>query len=102
MCDKKENQRILMNNIMGEAQRHGIPDYMVKGIAYYIVLRINSGDFLMAVLENDLKEACLLADKNNRNLLWNYIDFLWNKAPSGCWGSKEKVQKWLEAKDVEV
>lgn len=72
-----------------------IPEYMHGGLLRYIVDGIGPGDFLSAVLANDLREACGRADGVNRHLLWQYVRWLYNEAPSGCWGSPEEVDHWL-------
>lgn len=55
------------------------------------------GDFLLAVLSNDLTAACGRADVSNRRLLPEYIEFLYNYAPSNSWGSPAKVIAWLNS-----
>jgi hypothetical protein len=73
-----------------------IPSYMHHGLIMYIVHRIPSGDFLMAVFANDLRMAVQLADLTNRDLMFDYVSFMYSSAPSGCWGSPEKVTEWLK------
>jgi hypothetical protein len=53
------------------------------------------GDFLMAVLEGNLAEAVIRADRTNLELLPVYVMWLHKMAPSASWGTKEKVQAWL-------
>jgi hypothetical protein len=55
------------------------------------------GSFLTAVLANDLREAVGRADSRNLPLLPLYVQYLYNEAPSACWGSLERVGQWLEA-----
>lgn len=73
-----------------------IPDRMIGGMRRYIENGIEPGDFLRAVLNNDLQEACGRADAENQRILFQYVKFLYNYAPSDCWGSPEKVEKWLD------
>ena len=73
----------------------GIPERMHGAIQRYIEQRIGPGDFLMAVLCNDLREACARADDENITLLPVYVAFFYNEAPGACWGSPEKVRAWL-------
>lgn len=80
------------------AAQCGIPDYMIGGLVRYIDNHIQPGGFLTAVLSNDLMGACGQADDTNRHLLFNYCNFLYNHAPSKCWGSPEAVARWLEQK----
>lgn len=55
------------------------------------------GDFLTAVLANDLVEAIGRADLYNSWLLPIYVGFLYNEFPSDAWGSREKVAAWIQA-----
>ena len=58
-----------------------------------------TGGFLRAALENDLKETCFCADDRNQALLYLIVKYLYNEIPSKCWGSPEKVQAWLAARE---
>lgn len=73
-----------------------IPDRMYDALLRYVNNGIAPGDFLTAVLNNDLKEACARADDENRQLIYEYVKFLYNQAPSGCWGSPECVRAWVK------
>jgi hypothetical protein len=72
-----------------------IPAHMRERLRLYICHRIEPGSFLSAVLSNNLTESFGRADYVNRDQLFNYVTFLYNYAPSECWGSKEKYQAWL-------
>lgn len=87
------------SNYFTFADRHAIPHHMIGGLYRYIEHRIPPGDFLMVVLSNDLKEACGRADDTNIKIIPNYVRFLYNDAPSQCWGSPEKVRAWLTSSD---
>ena len=71
-----------------------IPDYMMGGLRRWIELGIEPGDFLHAVLTNDLRRAVERADSANMRNLPAYVAYLYNNAPSQCWGSPEKVAAW--------
>ena len=74
----------------------GIPEHMAESlVTRYILRRVPEGSFLAAVLCNDLKRACTHADSTNKRLLFNYMDFLYNYAPSGCFGSEAKYEAWI-------
>jgi hypothetical protein len=77
---------------------YGTIDHIVPTLDRYVLNHIPTGGFLEAVLSNDLKEACARADSQNRYLLFEIVSYLYNEVPSACWGSPEKVQKWLEAR----
>lgn len=72
-----------------------IPDRMMGGLKRYVEHGIEPGSFLMAVLRNDLHDAVGRADDENIRNLPAYVSYLYNEAPSPCWGSPEKVQAWL-------
>lgn len=78
-----------------------IPERMQGRIIKYVKDKIPPGDFLQAVLENDLKEACGRADLENQLLIFEYCKFLYNEVPSICWGSVEAYENWLERKKDE-
>jgi hypothetical protein len=50
---------------------------------------------MRAVLENNLVEAFGRADETNAARMRDWATWLFNEAPSTCWGSPEKVQAWL-------
>lgn len=76
-----------------------IPPHMLRNLAGYVERHEPVGGFLQAVLENDLKEACGRADSGNLHILWAYVAYLYNEAPSACWGSPAKVAAWLELRN---
>lgn len=55
------------------------------------------GDFLNAVLSNNLMEAVGRADDENKQLLPEICMYVYNEIPSSCHGSPEKVKEWREA-----
>ena len=78
-----------------EYQGFHIPNRMMNALQRYIQQRKQPGGFLGAVLENDLIEACGHADEENLRNLPAYAAYLYNEAPSQCFGSREKVKAWL-------
>ena len=68
---------------------------MIRALERYIERGLPVGDFLTGVLENDLFKACSHADSNNKRNLPAFVGYLYNKAPQGCWGSKENVRTWI-------
>lgn len=71
-----------------------IPDYMVRPLQGYIMRGEATGDFLYALLSNDLKRCIDYADDVNVRHLPEYVRFLVNRVPCGCWGSPEEVTTW--------
>jgi len=79
-----------------------IPNYMREGLHGYLDHGIvELGDFLYNVLCNNLVQAFMYADVNNMRNLPAYANFLYNHAPIGSWGSKKKVDAWIENKRKE-
>ena len=74
-----------------------IPTHMIGGMSRYLSRGILSGGFLTAMLCNDLRDACFRADDQNRLRLSDYVNFLYNYAPSESWGSPEKVDAWIDS-----
>lgn len=74
-----------------------IPALTIQGIKRYVEHHIPPGDFLRAVLENNLKESFGRADEYNKVALFDIVKYCYLEIPSNCWGSKEKVSAWLEA-----
>lgn len=71
-----------------------IPDYMQGVLDDYISNGTPVTGFLLAVLHNDLRGACEQADIHNLANLPAYAAYLYNCAPSGCWGSRDAVASW--------
>jgi len=67
-----------------------------EGIERWVHLGYPPGDFLTAVICNDLRLAACHADDNNRLLLADWAIWFINNPPALCWGSKEKAIAWQE------
>lgn len=74
-----------------------VPDYMIPGMARYIVHGKRPGHFLSCFLSNDLMGALSRADDLNKRQFWQYGNFLYNYAPTGCFGSPEKFEDWIKS-----
>lgn len=75
-----------------------IPQRMAWGIESYIERGVIPGDFLQAVICNDLKNAVGYADDENIQNLPAYVGYFYNNAPIGCWGSKNAMKIWAKSK----
>ena len=73
-----------------------IPVTLTQSLRDYVEKRWQPGGFLTSVLENDLRGACMRADSDSQRCLWDLVGFIYNELPAPCWGSPEKVAKWLE------
>jgi hypothetical protein len=73
-----------------------VPHQIRESLEIYLKDRQEPGSCLRAILENNLREACAQADDE---IMWNLpviVAYLYNEIPSECWGSKEKVQRWID------
>lgn len=75
-------------------RRYMIPDYMRNGILNYIIDGHPPGSWLCSLFNNDLKRVYGGADSTNIELIRNYVQFLWDYAPNGCWGASDAVERW--------
>ena len=57
---------------------------------------VPTGDFLAAVLRNDLHEAVMRADSDNLAVLPAIVGYVYNALPSDCWGNAELVKAYIE------
>lgn len=73
-----------------------IPKYMRNPLAEYVINHKSVGGFLKALLSNNLFETYEYADDNNIRNIPAYLNYLYNHAPSGCWGSLENYQAWIK------
>lgn len=73
----------------------GVPEHLIDGLALYIARGIRPGGFLEAVISND-SGAFSRVDVNSRHGLFALVSFLYNSAPSTCWGSPLKFQQWID------
>lgn len=74
-----------------------LPGHMRDGMKLWIERGVLPGSFLTAVLSNDLMTALGKADDVNRHCLYDYGIYLYNYAPSRCYGSPEKIAAWAAA-----
>ena len=72
-----------------------IPEYTTDSLKRYVEQGIPTGDFLRAVLSNDLMEAMGRADENNRAALWDICCYVYNEMPSTSHGSPQRVDEWI-------
>jgi hypothetical protein len=75
----------------------GVPEHLRRGLSTYILRGSPPGQFLTAVLEHELFEAMGRADEESRARLFDLVSYIYNEAPAGCHGSRERVQEWIEA-----
>lgn len=72
-------------------------EHIKESLERYVEHKIPTGGFLEAVLSNNLVEAVGRADSENIQRLPEIVRYVYNKLPSSCWGSPEKVKEWLNS-----
>ena len=87
--------------LISEIDYSGLPPHCQEGLRAYIEQRRQTGGFLYAVLSNDLEYAFQKADDINTHRIQDYLAFLHKQAPTACYGSREKVEKWLAGREDE-
>lgn len=75
-----------------------IPEHMQQALRRYVLEGIAPGDFLTAVICNDLRNAVNRADAHNYPLLRTYVLWLHNVPPGSCWGSPANMEEWMRAR----
>lgn len=71
-------------------------EFLIESFSRYVEHKIPTGDFLRAVLENNLVEAVSRADIHNINRLPSIVQYCYENLPHNCWGSKEIVANFLK------
>lgn len=71
---------------MFEGQYAAIPAHMQESLSRWVEEGKVPGDFLQAVIRNDLRDAFGRADAGNLPLLQIYVQWFYNVAPMGCYG----------------
>jgi hypothetical protein len=77
-----------------------IPKHMHDDLKLYLEAGVIFDGFLLAVLRNDLREAVYSADAINAARLPDYVKYLFNYAPSQCWGSPSNVREWCQDRQI--
>lgn len=72
-----------------------IPEHMQQALLRYVTEGVQPGDFLTAVIRNDLRNAVMRADEENLPLIKLYLLWFYNVAPQGCHGSFDMMEQWM-------
>lgn len=78
-----------------------IRENMMESIKAYVKEGRPVGNFLQAVICNDLKEAVGRADDENLQNIPAFVAYFYNETPMACWGSRERMRDWLDGKQKE-
>lgn len=74
---------------------HQLPATLRDGMQRYLEGHIRPGDFLRAVLANDLREAVRRADWLHRDLLPLVVEWVHNNVPPEACGTWSNVEAWI-------
>lgn len=71
---------------------------LLKSLMYYIDYGREPGGFLTALISNNLMLTMSKADDYNLDAkkIYNILRWLYNVPPSGAWGSKAAVDRWIK------
>ncbi len=78
---------MLRYNILPRHMQQDMKDYIEKGLS--------QGSFMRAIIANDFVHAAIRADHINMAALFDYARFLYDEAPSSCWGSYDIYNAWI-------
>lgn len=73
-----------------------IPEFTKQCIHDYVHKGVPMGDFLTAVMANDLMEAYRRADEDNTRHMHDIVKYVYNHTPHTCHGSYKIVEEWLQ------
>ncbi len=73
-----------------------VPEHTRDTLVNYIEKGVPIGSFVYAILTNNLSEAFGRADHINSQHIKTIVSWIYNFAPSTCWGSPEKVEAWYK------
>lgn len=76
------------------------PTWALAPLVAWVEHGRDPGDFLRAVLANDLIGAVTMADDLNLPLVAAIAVFCRGRLPHDAWGSSEKVQAWAERRGL--
>lgn len=82
------------------AANETLPDYMVGGLLRYMNYGTEPGDFLRAVITNDLGGAFGRADENNTAAMRNWVAWFYTYAPGPSWGSPTNYAEWVATRGL--
>lgn len=77
-----------------------LPKNLLHNLHRYVQEGRGTGDFLTALLTNDLGKAVAYADNTNQRLLVPWVKYVFNRIPATCHGSKEAVRAWRQLEEV--
>lgn len=78
---------------------HDVPEHTQEALNNYFFHGYEPGNFVTAVLCNDLMRATNSCDHINKKYLTDIAKWVMHNAPNMSWGSRQMVQDWLHDVD---
>ena len=72
-----------------------IPELTMTGLTNYRDHHIKPGQFVMAVLENNLFEAFGRADEFNKAAMHQIVKWVYNRLSPAPWGNSAAIREWI-------
>jgi len=72
-----------------------IPTDLAKELEFYIYDKQVPGQFIRAVLENDLTKTIQRADLQSLRCLTVLCRFMMHRLPRDAWGDEKQISDWL-------
>src|SRR5438552_2539481 len=71
-----------------------LPEHLRESLDTYVETGRPTGDFLRAVINNDLKDAVARADTENLHIIPAIVGYLSNECQTGSWGHARAWEEW--------
>lgn len=82
------------------ADRHGngakLPDETIAALELYRTKGLPPGEFLQAILSNDLKRAVSEGLSDERETIAQVVAWAHGNLPTQAWGSEGAVEEWID------
>lgn len=78
-----------------------IPERFLRAYIQWALFAYPAGHFVMATLKNDLNGAFSYADSEAVQVLQPIVKLIYNRLPSPCWRSQERIDSWEGLPDWE-
>jgi len=102
LYDTRRERFVVRDHLRARLVERGVPVHLHEGLLAYILERREPGQFLRAVLRNDLLDAVMRMSPGSFEVLRAVVLFLFNHVPAPCWGSEARVVAWLADTSVPV
>lgn len=81
-----------------DGQYENIPESTKLALQNYVIRGQVVGDFLHAILVNDLQGAFAHADSANIKEMNNIVKWVFNRAPGTCWRHQDNINGWYKCR----